>query len=183
MRRNQANEFSGCYDFGFLPESRKVPRIAGHQIVCSGSIGTFQEYVVIGVVCDFKAPCWSHDVTVALDKRQELLPKPFANTKLGAAKHIAVFLQDGAGHIETSRFGNGQEEDCARQPRRSDSSGNQDVCVNYQTEGKHHRFDFRDRDILIIWSIRREVNVLVPFRSDSSPMTLKTSGSGAASLT
>jgi len=33
----------------------------------------------------------------------------------------------------------------------------------------------------MIWSIWREVNVLVPFRSDSSPMT-KTSGSGAANV-
>jgi hypothetical protein len=35
----------------------------------------------------------------------------------------------------------------------------------------------------MIWSIWREINVLTLFGSDSSLMTLKTSGSGAASLT
>jgi hypothetical protein len=44
-----------------------------------------------------------------------------------------------------------------------------------------YRFGFWNREVLMIWSIWREVNVLVPFRSDPSPMTLKTSG--AASLT
>ncbi len=71
----------------------------------------------------------------------------------------------------------------ALQPRWLNSRGNQDICIDYETERKHYRFGFWDREVAMIWSIWREVNVLVPFRSDSSPMILKTSGSGAASLT
>jgi len=42
--------------------------IAGHQIVCSGNIGTFQEHIVVRVGCDFKMPCRSHGITMVLDE-------------------------------------------------------------------------------------------------------------------
>jgi hypothetical protein len=52
--RYTPNEFAGRYDLGFLPESRKMPQIARHQVVGTGCIGTFQEPVVVGIACDFK---------------------------------------------------------------------------------------------------------------------------------
>ena len=137
MRRYEANEFSRRYDLRLLPESREMLLIARDQIVRSGSVRTFQECVVIGVECHFKAPGWNQDVTVLLDKLQHLLLKTLANAQLRAAEHDAVFLEDRKRHVEESRFGDRQEENSAGQPCRINGSGNQDVCVNYQPEGKH----------------------------------------------
>jgi len=61
--------------------------------------------------------------------------------------------------------------------------GNQNICIDHHTEGKHYCFDFWERAFFMSLSISREFNALVRFRSDSLPKSLKTSGSGAASLT
>ncbi|SRR5260370_30161517 len=122
-------------------------------------------------------------MAVILDKLQQLLPKAFANLQFWAGKHLAVFLQDVTGYIQTGRFGNGKQQHGALQAGWLDGSGNQYIGVDYQTERKHYRFGFCEREALMILSIRREVSALVPFFSASSPRTLKTSGSGAASLT
>src|SRR5580692_3457579 len=120
---------------------------------------------------------------MVLNELQQLLPKAFANLQFRTGKHLAEFFQDRTGDIQAGRFGNGKQQHGALQPGWLDSSGNQDVGVNHQTEGKHHCFGFCDREALMTLSICREVSALVPLRSASSPRTLKTSGSGAASLT
>src|ERR1700693_3106795 len=96
----------------------------------------------------------------------------------GAATHFAVFLQDRSRHVKVRRFGNGDQGNSALE-----GCGNQYVCVDYQTKGKHPLFGFRDREALMIWSISRELILLVPLRSDSSPITRNSSGSGTASFT
>src|SRR5271157_3561533 len=105
MRRGKANKLSGRYDFGFLPESREMPLVAGHQIVSTGSIGTLQEYIVIGVTCHFKASRRGHDITVVLDKLHQLLAKAFANLQFWTGKNVGVFLHDGARYIQTRWLG------------------------------------------------------------------------------
>ena len=99
MRRGKANEFSGRYDLGFLPESREMLLIARNQIVRAGSIGTFKEHVVVGVACDMQAAGWNDGIAVVFDELQQLLPETLANAQFPATKDFAVFLQNGAGHI------------------------------------------------------------------------------------
>ena len=52
------------YDFCFLPESRKIFWIAGHQVVRTRSVGAFQKYIVIGISCRFKLPGRAEEVRV-----------------------------------------------------------------------------------------------------------------------
>ena len=59
------NEFAGRYDLGFLPESRKMPQIARHQIVGSGRIGTFQEPIVVGIALPLEDAGKVHVVAAA----------------------------------------------------------------------------------------------------------------------
>src|SRR6266478_1844496 len=66
MRRSKANEFSGRYDLGFLPESREMPLIACDQIVRTGSIGALKEHVVVGVACDIQAAGRDDRIAVVL---------------------------------------------------------------------------------------------------------------------
>src|ERR1022692_402418 len=105
MRRDKTNELPWYYDLGFLPEFRKMSLIAGHQVVRAGSIGTFQEDIVVGVACDFRTPNRSHGIAAVPNDLQQLLPRPLANPQLRPAQHFAVLFQDGAGHIEARRFG------------------------------------------------------------------------------
>src|SRR5690349_1354472 len=86
MRRGKANEFSGRYDLGFLPESREMLLIARDQIVCAGSIGTLKEHVVLGVACDIQAEGRSDGIAVVFDELQQLLPETLANSQFGATK-------------------------------------------------------------------------------------------------
>jgi len=80
MRRDQANELSGCDDLGVLPEYRKVLFVARDQVIRARGIGTFQKYVVIGIACDVKAPRCGHKVTALLDELQQLLSETLANS-------------------------------------------------------------------------------------------------------
>jgi hypothetical protein len=74
MRRGKTNKLTRRYDPGFLPESWEMLLIARHQIVRFGSIGTHQEYIVIGVICHFKLLSRSYGVAVVLGWKQPLEP-------------------------------------------------------------------------------------------------------------
>jgi|ERR1035437_701878 hypothetical protein len=153
MGRDKSDEFSGSYDLGFLPESREMFLIARDQVVRAGNVGTFQKYVVIGVVRDLKTPCQSHEMTVVLDELQQLTPKAFANLQLWSGKHRSVLLQDRPRDIPPRRFGHGQQHHGALHSGRLDRSGNQHVRVDDKTEGKHYRFGLCDREALMSRSI------------------------------
>jgi hypothetical protein len=45
---------AGCNHLGLLPELRKMPLVAGHQVVGTGSIGALQKLVVAGVLRDLE---------------------------------------------------------------------------------------------------------------------------------
>jgi len=122
-------------------------------------------------------------MSVVLDELQQLQPKTLSNAELGARQHLGVFQQDRARDVQAGGLGNVDQENGALQPGRLDGSGNQHICIDHQAEGKHYCLGFRERAFLIILSISREFRGLVRFRNDSSPRSLKTSGSGAASLT
>src|SRR6266436_6344479 len=183
MRDGKTDKLPWRYDFSFLPESRKMFLIAGHQIIRTRSVSAFQEYIVLGIRCCFKPPGRDHGMTVVLDELQQLQPKTLSDPELGTGKHLAVFLKDGMRDIEAGRLRNSNQENSTLQPGGLYCSRNQNICIDHQTDGKHYCFDLWERAFLIILSISRELNALVRFRSDSSPRSLKTSGSGAASLT
>src|SRR4029077_4346937 len=171
------------YDFCVLPEFREVFLVAGHQVVRTRSVRALQEYVVRGIRCYFKPAARGDGMTVVLDELQQLQPKTPSNPELGTCEHLAVFEKDRAGDIQAGGLGNGDQENSALQPGRFYGSGNQNICIDHQAERKHYCFGFRERAFLIILSISREFKALERFRKDSSPRSLKTSGSGAASLT
>jgi hypothetical protein len=70
-----------------------------------GSIRTFQEDVVVGVGGYVQSPGWDHGEAVVLYELEQLLLSSLANPQLRAPKHLTVFLQDGAGHVEARWFG------------------------------------------------------------------------------
>jgi hypothetical protein len=90
---------------------------------------------------------------VSFDELEQLLAMALANPQFRAPKHIPVLRKNGTGHVEASRLGNRQEQDRALEACWLKSSGNQDICIDNQTEWKHYRFGFRDRAVLMIWSI------------------------------
>src|SRR2546422_9511508 len=49
MRPDDADEFTGGDDFGFLPELWEMALIAGDQVVRACSVGAFEEDVIGGV--------------------------------------------------------------------------------------------------------------------------------------
>src|SRR6266567_6502644 len=104
MRRNQAYELSGRYDFGFLPEFREMLQIAGDQVVRARSIGAFQKSIVVRVRCDLKAPTRSHDITAILDELQQLLAEALSNVQFGAGEDVTVLFQDAWREIPARRF-------------------------------------------------------------------------------
>ena len=51
MRPDDLDEFAGGDDFGSLPESGKMPLIAGEKIIRPRRIGALDEFVVVRVDC------------------------------------------------------------------------------------------------------------------------------------
>ena len=68
MWRYKAQKLAGCDDLGLLPKHWKMSRVSGHQVVSSGSIGAFKEYVAARVARDLKAPCRSNGTSTFYDK-------------------------------------------------------------------------------------------------------------------
>lgn len=84
MRPDDADEFAGSDDFGFLPELWEMPLIAGDQVVRASGIGTFEENVIGGVGRNLK-PTRGHDeMGPVFEELKKLAPEPFANMELRA---------------------------------------------------------------------------------------------------
>jgi hypothetical protein len=142
MRCRKTDKLPWGYNFCFLPESRKMSSIAGHQIVRTRSVRAFQEYIVRGISCHFKLPGRDNGMTVVLDELQQLQPKTLSDPELGTDKHLTVFPKDGMRDIQAGRLRSGNQENSTLQPGGLDCSRNQDICIDHQTDGKHYRFDF-----------------------------------------
>jgi len=99
MRGSETDKLARRYDLGLLPESGKMFLIAGHQIIRSGSIGAFQEYVVSGIRCHVESPSRRHRMAVILDELKQLQPEPLSDPELGTGEHFVVFLKDGLRNI------------------------------------------------------------------------------------
>lgn len=77
----------------------------------------------------------------------------------------------------------GGQEDGALEAIRSQRGRHDHVGIHDEPEPNHPRFGFCARVALITSSIWRDVSLSVLFLRDSSRITLRTSGSGAASRT
>ncbi len=84
MGPDDADEFAGGDDFGFLPELWEVALIAGDQVVRAGGIGAFEENVVGGVGRDLKRAGGRHKMGAIFEELEKLLAEPFANMKFRA---------------------------------------------------------------------------------------------------
>ncbi len=82
MRRHDVDEFSRCDHPGFLPELRKMPRTAGHQVIGAGGIGAFQEIVVVRVLRHPQRAGWGNRARAVPDELEELLPYAFADLEV-----------------------------------------------------------------------------------------------------
>lgn len=107
MRGSKTDKLPWRYELGFLPESRKMFLMAGHQVVHTCSVGAFQKSIITGISCCFKLPGREHGMTVVLDELQHLQPKTLADPKLGTGKHLAEFLKEGIRDIQAHGFRNG----------------------------------------------------------------------------
>ena len=79
MRGSETDKLARRYDLGLLPESGKMFLIAGHQIVRTRGVRTFQEHIVRGISCCLNPPVGDHGMTVVLN---ELQPRKGSNLEL-----------------------------------------------------------------------------------------------------
>src|SRR5258708_4731553 len=118
----KADEFTGCDDLGFLPEHWKMLLISRNEVICTGSIGAFEEHIVVRITSHFKAARRSNHVTAIFDELQQLQTNAPANAKLRAGENVCIFFQNGPRHVEASGLGNGQQERSALKTLRLKSS-------------------------------------------------------------
>src|SRR5271154_1230582 len=90
MRSRNTNKFSRRYDFGLLPEARKIFLIARHQIVRSRRVRTFHKHVVIRIARDVQRLHRSYRVAVAFDQWHHSLPHPPANSEFPPPQHFPI---------------------------------------------------------------------------------------------
>ena len=51
MGGHDADELARRDHLGSLPEPWEMPQVAGHQIVGARGVGTFHEFIIVGVFC------------------------------------------------------------------------------------------------------------------------------------
>lgn len=167
----------------FLPELRKMPLVAGHQVVSARGVGAFQKFVVVRVARHLERSRGPDAAGMALDELQDLLAEAFADLQLRACEHFPIFVHNRFADVEPGRFGDRQQEDGTLEAVRFERCRNYNVGVDHQPERDHPRLRLAARAALISSSICRDVSLSVPLRRDSSPITRRTSGSGAARRT
>ena len=84
MRPNDADEFAGSNDFGFLPELWEMALIAGDQVVRAGGVGAFEKNVIGGVDRDLERAGGRDEMSPVFEELKKLLPVSFANMKFRA---------------------------------------------------------------------------------------------------
>jgi len=200
MRADDADEFVGGDDFGFLPELWEMALIAGNQVVRAGGVGAFQENVIGGVGRDLKRAGGRHEMSPVFEEPKKLLPESFANMKFRAREHGTVLREDRRRQVEAGRPGNGQKKNGALQPAglsaadatmlvsRTKRRGSIQSCSTWPVRPYFLALLFRKafffpRAALMMRSIWRDERDVVSLRRDSSPMARRTSGSGEASRT
>lgn len=78
MRPDDADEFAGSYDFGFLPELWEMALIAGDQVVRAGGIRAFEENI-IGGGGNLKRSGRRDEMSPVFEELKKLMPGPSAN--------------------------------------------------------------------------------------------------------
>src|ERR1700730_7199285 len=84
MRADDADQFAGGDDFGFLSELWEMALIAGDQVIRAGGFGTVEENIIGGVGRDLKQARGRDEMGAVFEELKKLLPKPFANIKFRA---------------------------------------------------------------------------------------------------
>jgi hypothetical protein len=137
MGCNKANEFSGCYYFGFLPESGKVFQIAGHHAVSTRLIGAFEKYVVIPITRDFQSARRRHSVKqLFLMSCRSCCRRPLRIFSSGRASTSLYSSRIGREIYKRSGLVMASSR-TPLQPGWLDSSGNQHICVNDEPKREH----------------------------------------------
>jgi len=183
VRGHDGDEFAGSDYFGLLPERWEMTLVAGYQIIGAGCVCAFKELIIVGVFCNLKRTRGSNELRMILYELEELLPEAPADLEFRARKHLTVFRENGFADIQPGWFGERKEEHGALESVRFQGCRDQDVGIDDEAQRDHLRLVFWARAALITWSIRRALRRCVPLRWDSSPISLSTSGSGAASRT
>ena len=91
---NDIKEFSRRDDLRVLPELRKVPLIAGNQVIGTGSVGTFHENVIGWIRGDQGQTRRRNDVGVILNQLDQLLTEAPADLQLGPSQNGRIFRQN-----------------------------------------------------------------------------------------
>src|SRR5437763_10228691 len=99
-----------------------MPLVTGHEIVGTRGLGALQELVVVRVARQLERTRGSDGMAMALDQLEQLLAESFADFKFGAGEHLLVFGQNIVRDIEAGGFGDRQQEDCALESVRFESS-------------------------------------------------------------
>lgn len=79
MRRHEAEELARGDDLNILPESWKVPHVPSHQVVGTGSIGTFDKHIVLWIVRYLNCPHGIYEMSSLSDQVEKLLPRSLSN--------------------------------------------------------------------------------------------------------
>src|SRR5258705_8556300 len=130
VRGYDADEFAGRDYLGLLPELWKMALVAGDQVVGTGNVGAFQEFVVGGILCYLKRTRRADELRMVFDELEELLLKAFADLEFRAREDFPVFLENGFGYVKPGRFGHGKNENGALESVRFQGGRHEDICVN-----------------------------------------------------
>ena len=129
MRPDDADEFTGGDDFGFLPELWEMALIAGDQVVRACSVGAFEEDVIGGVGRDLEGAGGCHEMGPVFEELKKLVPEPFAHMEFRSREDGAVLREDRCRQVEAGRLREGQEEHGALQTGRLEGGRYNDIGI------------------------------------------------------
>src|SRR5690348_16320897 len=99
MRAHNVDELTRGDNLGPLPELREMSLVPGHQIVRASRVGTFQEFIIVGIFCDLQLSANNDRMRAVVDKLKKLLLESLAYSQLRAGQHRAIFGENGVRDI------------------------------------------------------------------------------------
>src|SRR5580704_3688947 len=157
--------------------------VAGYKVVGSGGVRAFEKLVVVGILRNSQHERRGDELCAVLYELEKLLAEAFADFEFRACENLPIFCEDGFRDVERGRFDDREQEHGTLESVWLQGSRHEDIGVDDEPERNHCRFDFWARVALMTRSIWRELSLCVPWCRDSAPISLSTSGSGAASRT
>jgi hypothetical protein len=106
-----------------------MPLVAGDQIVGASRVGTFQEFIVVGIFRHLQRAGNSDGMRAIPDEVKKLPPESLTDSQLRARQYRAIFCENSVRGVQPGWRRDPEQQDYTREPVRLQGPRDKDVST------------------------------------------------------